>query len=46
MAFIIRFSILTTITAITLFTASEKWARYNVWLMIAFVIVAGLIFIA
>ncbi len=45
MDFVIRFFILTLITAVTLFVASEKWAKYNVWLMIVFMVVAGLIFI-
>ncbi len=45
MDFVIRFFILSLITVATLFAASEKWVKYNSWLMIAFVIVAGLIFI-
>lgn len=45
MDFAIRFLILSLITAVTLFVASEKWAKHNAWLMIAFIIMAGLLFI-
>ena len=38
MDFAIRFLILSLITAVTLFVASEKWAKHNAWFMIAFIL--------
>ena len=45
MAFVIRFLILTVITFTVLSIATEKWAKHYVWLIIGFMIVAGVIFI-
>lgn len=45
MDFVIRFCILAFITSASLFCASEKWKKYNTWLMVAYLIVTGLIFI-
>lgn len=45
MDFVIRFFVLTVITFAVLSVATEKWAKYYVWLIIGFMIVAGLIFI-
>lgn len=45
MDFVIRFFALTVITVVTISVASEKWAKYNIWLMIVFMTVAGIIFI-
>lgn len=46
MDFLIRFLILTLTTIIALSASTERWAKYNVWLMIGFILVAGVIFIA
>lgn len=45
MDFVIRYFIFTTITLVILSIATEKWAKYYVWLMIGFMLMAGLIFI-
>lgn len=45
MDFVIRFLILTVITFTVLSVATERWAKYYVWLIIGFMIVAGVIFI-
>ena len=45
MNFVIRYFIFTTITLVFLSIATEKWAKYYVWLMIGFMIMAGFIFI-
>ena len=45
MDFVIRFLILTVITFTDLSVATEKWAKHYVWLIIGFMIVAGVIFI-
>lgn len=45
MDFVFRFFVLLLITSVTLFAASERWVKYNTWLMAAFLLVAGLVFI-
>lgn len=45
MDFVFRFSVLLIIMSVTLFAASERWAKYNTWLMAAFLFVAGFVFI-
>lgn len=45
MGFVIRYFIFTTITLAILSIATEEWARYYVWLIIGFMLMAGLIFI-
>lgn len=46
MDFVIRFLLFTLTTIFTLSVAKESWARHNILLMIAFILVAGIIFIA
>lgn len=45
MDFVIRFLIFTLTALFSLSVARESWAKHYVWLMIAFVLLAGIIFI-
>ena len=45
MDFVIRYSILTFIIMLLLTFAPSKWAKYNTWLMVGLLTIAGLIFI-
>lgn len=45
MDFVFRFFVLFLITSVTLFAASERWAKYNTWLMAAYLLAAGLVFV-
>ena len=46
MDFIIRFLLFTLTTIFTLSIAKESWAKHNILLMIAFLLMAVIIFIA
>ena len=45
MVIVIRFLIITVINMTVLSVAKDKWAKHYVWLIIGFMIVAGVIFI-
>ncbi len=46
MNFVIRFLLFTLTIIFTLSVAKESWEKHNILLMIAFLLVAGIIFIA
>ena len=45
MDYIVRFSALVIMTFLLLFFATDKWAKYNTWLMAGYMLAAGAIFL-
>lgn len=46
MGFLLRFAALCLITACLLVSSTDKWAKHNTALMIAYIIIAGFIFLS
>lgn len=45
MEFIIKFLLLILITILLLYFSTPKWVKYNILLMLSYLLIAGMIFI-